>query len=108
VHFVAGVKAFCFKKLRATGTTEAEVEIDGMAVSDTNVLLVERKPVVNLKNVQELINKREVYRCAMCKSIDQHIQHCWAHWLVFVVIYFETYLDGHSGLIWMVQCGLAA
>jgi hypothetical protein len=57
-----GVKAFCFKKLAVMAPKrKVEIEVDGMAVSDKLVLLVERKPVVNMANIEELIEKRDVY-----------------------------------------------
>jgi hypothetical protein len=58
----AGVKAFCFKKLAVMGPElTAEVEVDGMAVSDKLVLLVERKPLVNMANIKALLGKHKLY-----------------------------------------------
>ena len=42
------VKRFCFKELKSAKVSSVHVamEIDGMAYSDTSVVLVERKPVI--------------------------------------------------------------
>lgn len=59
---IVGAKAWCFKKLAYTGLkAKAEIEVDGMAVSDSEVLLVERKPAINMDNVKDVINKRKIY-----------------------------------------------
>ena len=40
-----------------------KIEIDGMAYSDTSVLLIERKPLITLENIEELDDKRTVLKC---------------------------------------------
>ncbi|KAJ9524424.1 hypothetical protein QJQ45_019396 [Haematococcus lacustris] len=58
-----GVRPFCYKKitLKQDGKTEGQVEIDGMAVSETAVVLVERKPIINMKHVNGLLFKLRNY-----------------------------------------------
>ncbi|KAJ9524762.1 hypothetical protein QJQ45_024384, partial [Haematococcus lacustris] len=58
-----GVRPFCYKKitLRQDGKTEGQIEIDGMAVSETAVVLVERKPIINMKYVNGLLFKLRNY-----------------------------------------------
>ncbi|KAL6748018.1 hypothetical protein V8C86DRAFT_2889473 [Haematococcus lacustris] len=57
------VRPFCYKKitLKQDGKTEGQIEIDGMAVSETTVVLVERKPIINMKYVNGLLFKLRNY-----------------------------------------------
>ncbi|GFH10955.1 predicted protein [Haematococcus lacustris] len=52
------VRPYGYKQitLKQDGSTR-QIEIAGMAVSDTTVVLVERKPIVNMKYVDELLQK---------------------------------------------------
>ncbi|KAL6764097.1 hypothetical protein V8C86DRAFT_24920 [Haematococcus lacustris] len=54
----ADVRPYGYKQitLKQDGSTR-QIEIAGMAVSDTTVVLVERKPIVNMKYVDELLQK---------------------------------------------------
>ncbi|KAJ9524426.1 hypothetical protein QJQ45_019392, partial [Haematococcus lacustris] len=58
-----GVRPFCYKQiaLKQDGRTVGQIEIDGMAVSETAVVLVERKPIINMKYVDGLLFKLRNY-----------------------------------------------
>ncbi|KAJ9524368.1 hypothetical protein QJQ45_008565 [Haematococcus lacustris] len=51
-----GVRPFCYKQiaLKQDGYTAGQIEIDGMAVSETAVVLVERTPIINMMYVNGL------------------------------------------------------
>lgn len=52
---ILGVQRFCYKKLMLSkGASSFALEIDGMAFSDSTVVLVERKPVITMKYIEEL------------------------------------------------------
>ncbi|KAJ9524333.1 hypothetical protein QJQ45_008588 [Haematococcus lacustris] len=57
------VRPYCYKQiaLKQDGKTEGQIEIDGMAVSETAVVLVERKPIINMKHVNGLLFKLRNY-----------------------------------------------
>ncbi|KAL6764243.1 hypothetical protein V8C86DRAFT_2478341 [Haematococcus lacustris] len=58
-----GVRPFCYKQiaLKQYGYTAGQIEIDGMAVSDTAVVLVERTPIINMMYVNGLLLKLRGY-----------------------------------------------
>lgn len=58
----ADIRPYRFKEitLKKGGCTRW-IEIDGMAVSKSAVVLVERKPIINMQHVEELIEKLSYY-----------------------------------------------
>ncbi|KAL6751254.1 hypothetical protein V8C86DRAFT_2781822 [Haematococcus lacustris] len=57
-----GVRPYRFKEIMLKqGCKIRHIEIDGMAVSDTDVVLVDRKPIINMQHVNELVEKLEDY-----------------------------------------------
>jgi hypothetical protein len=52
------VRRFCFKEISGkVAGAKMQVEIDGMAYSDSHVVLVERKPRICMEHVEELAAK---------------------------------------------------
>jgi len=52
---ILGVQRFCYKKLMLSkDSSSSALEIDGMAFSDSTVVLVERKPVITIQYIEEL------------------------------------------------------
>ena len=63
----AGVERWCFKRLSAnTGDAKEQVEIDGAAHSETDIVLVERKPSITLEDVRSFKTKIATFRCVWC------------------------------------------
>ena len=60
MHHHQGVKRFCFKELKSAkdSAVHVAIEIDGMAYSDSSVVLVERKPGITVGNILDLDEKR--------------------------------------------------
>ena len=57
---VPGVQRFCYKTLsiKIPGImNNLAIEIDGMATSESGILLVERKPRITMEYVEELDDK---------------------------------------------------
>ena len=60
--YVTGVLRFCFKKVSITkNKIKTEVELDGVAYSESECLVVEKKPRINLENVLDLASKLAVF-----------------------------------------------
>ena len=64
MHHHKGVKRFCFKELKSAkdSVVRVAIEIDGMAYSDSSVVLVERKPGITVENIVDLDEKRGALR----------------------------------------------
>ncbi|GFH16951.1 uncharacterized protein HaLaN_13476, partial [Haematococcus lacustris] len=58
----ASVRPYRFKEIMLKqGCKIRHIKIDGMAVSDTDVVLVDRKSIINMQHVNELVEKLEDY-----------------------------------------------
>lgn len=58
-----GVRPNRFKEIMLKqGSKIRQIEIDGMAASDTDVVLVDRKPIINMQHVNKLVEKLEDYK----------------------------------------------
>lgn len=44
------------------GGGNLEIELDGVAYSDTCVMLVERKPIITMEHIEELVKKAQRLR----------------------------------------------
>ena len=65
IHFHEDAKRFCFKELKSSkkhSAVQIAIEIDGMAYSDSSVVLVERKPGITMEYIEGLDEKRTALR----------------------------------------------
>jgi hypothetical protein len=91
------VKRFCYDKITLKGKNQVvlEVEVDGMSVSDTEVLYVGRKQCHTVEDLEALIKTKEALEWVV--KVQGH--QIWITHLAYLSIMASLIIESHIGHI---------